>query len=392
MGTHAEGELGFADDRILVLAEVVAEPEDDIRIESRINVEVHAEELEFVLADFGIRVMVFETYAERELLRDIEAWFNSEEHLVFGKHLIGSLVAFFLVDYGIEVVKSQVENAVVQAWFEEEGMDCIAFVRVDAVDGVDAIVEDFETLGVVEFRSEEIGVTTADFRTEYPVHAWGDSQVFVRAVQKLETVATENGNSALAVVGGADVELAVAELFVTDFDTETAEALVTGDNGIAARVTPEVIVECTCVVGQVTEDEAYILERSPAEFDSVEVECRVAVCIAIDCGRACETMADFCATFSVCDIALGVREYGHGNVFVEICLDGQVDVLVCGVGGVKFLVEVACEVEIDISMDFNVGGHGKTGSGEGNRQNKFTHTILPKKDLFEFYVQKIEIS
>ena len=103
-------------------------------------------------------------------------------------------------------------------------------------------------------------------------------------------------------------------------------------------------------------------------------------------------MADFSGTFAFCDIAFGVRENSHRNVLVEICLNGQVNVLVCGVSGVKVPVEVAGEVKIDIPVDFDVGGHGKTGSGKGNRQNKFTHTILPKKDLFEFYVQKIEIS
>ena len=103
-------------------------------------------------------------------------------------------------------------------------------------------------------------------------------------------------------------------------------------------------------------------------------------------------MADFGGTFAICDIALGVRENSNGNVFVEVCLYRQVDVLVCGVSGVKVPIEVAGEVKIDIPVDFDVGGHGKTGSGKGNRQNKFTHTILPKKDLFEFYVQKIEIS
>ena len=44
VGAHAEGELGFADDRVLVLAEVVAKPEDEIRVECRIEIEVHAEE------------------------------------------------------------------------------------------------------------------------------------------------------------------------------------------------------------------------------------------------------------------------------------------------------------------------------------------------------------
>ena len=103
-------------------------------------------------------------------------------------------------------------------------------------------------------------------------------------------------------------------------------------------------------------------------------------------------MADFGGAFAIRDIALCVRENSNGDVFVEICRYGQVNVLVCGVSRVKILVEIASEVEIDITVNFDVGGHGKTGSGKGNRQNEFTHTILPKKDLFEFYVQKIEIS
>ena len=222
MGAHTEGELGcFANDRVLVLAEVVAEPERDIRVECRVDVEVHAEELEFVLADFGIRIMVFKAYAERELLCDVEARFNSEEHLVIREDLVCCLVVFALVDNCIEVAQAQVEDVVVQARFNKEGVDGFALVRVEAIDGVDAVVEDIETLGVVEFCTEEVGVTTANFRTEDPVHARGNGQMFVRAVQELEGVSTEHGDCGLAVVGSADVELTVAELVVADFDTET---------------------------------------------------------------------------------------------------------------------------------------------------------------------------
>ncbi len=163
-------------------------------------------------------------------------------------------------------------------------MDGVAFVRMDAVNGVDAIVQDFKAFGVVEFCAEEVGVTAANFRTEDPVHARGDSQVFVRAVQELEGVGSEYGDCSLAVVGCTDVELTVAELVVADFDTETANALVTGNGGVTARIAPEIIVECTCVVGQVTEYEAHILERLPAEFHAVEVECGVAVFVASDGG------------------------------------------------------------------------------------------------------------
>ena len=383
MGAHAESKLRLADDRILVLAEVVAEPEGNVRVDGRVEVEVHAEEFEFVLADFGIWIVVFKTYAQGELLCDVEARFDGEEHLVFREDLrCGSVcfvIAVALVDDRVEVVEAQVEDTVVQARFNEEGVNGFALVRVDAISGIDAVVENFEALGVVEFRTEEIGVAATDFGTEDPVHARGDGQVFVRAVQKFEGVSTEHGNRALAVVGGANVERAVAELFVSDFDTETAHALVARNGCITARIAPEVVIECTCVVGQVTEDEAYVLERLPAEFHTIEVECGVAVVVACDGGRTGEAVANFGGAFTFCDIALGVCENGNGNVFVEVCLHKQVNVLVCGVGGVKIPVEVASEVKIDISVDFDVGGHGKTGSGKGNRQNKFTHTILPKR-------------
>ena len=93
-------------------------------------------------------------------------------------------------------------------------------------------------------------------------------------------------------------------------------------------------------------------------------------------------MTDFGSLVGVRDVALGVRENSYRNVFVEVCRHGQVNVLVCGVCRVKISVEVAGEVKIDVSVDFDVCGHGKTGSGKGNRQNEFTHTILPKKKIW----------
>ena len=276
VGAHAEGELGLADDRVLVLAEVIAEPEDEIRVEGRIEVEIHAEELEFVLFDFGIRIVVFEADAESELLCDVEARFEGEEHLVVRENLFASRTVI-LVDNGVEVVETEVEDAVVHARFDEEGVDAVTLVRVQAIDGIDAIVEHFEALGVVEFCTEHVAVTTSDFGTERPVHTRGDGQVFVRAVHELDAVAGECGDGALAVVGGTEVELAFTELAIADFDTETAECFASGNDCVAVRVAPEVVIECACVVGQVTEYEAYILERFPAEFHAVEVECRIAV-------------------------------------------------------------------------------------------------------------------
>ena len=152
VGAHAEGKLGFADDRVFVLAEVVAEPEDEIRIEGRIDVEVHAEEFEFVLVDFGIRIVVFEAYAQAELLRDVEARFDSEEHLVVCENLFGCRT-FVLVDDCIEISESQVENVVVHAWFNEEGMNAVALIRMQSINCIDTVVQDFEALGVIKFTA-----------------------------------------------------------------------------------------------------------------------------------------------------------------------------------------------------------------------------------------------
>ena len=395
MSAHAEGELRLADNRVLVFAKVIAEPEHEIRIDRRVEVEVHAEEFVRVVLDFGIRIVIFEAYAHAELLRDVEARFDGEEHLVFREDLV--LCAIFLqvvalVDDGVEVVESQVEDAVVHARFDEEGVNGVALVRVQAVNGINAVVHDFEALGVVKFRTEGVTVTTADLGTEDPVHARGDGQVFVRGVQKLDGVATEDADRALAVVGGTDVDLAIAKLGVAEFDPDTAEGFGSRNDGVTVGIAPEVVIECTGVVGKVAEYKAYVLERSPAEFHTVKVECRIAVVDVVDGGRTGEAVADFRSAFGVREVALGVRVDRDGDFFVEICLHGQVDVLVCGVGRVKILVEIAGVVKIDFSVDFDVGGGCKTGSGKGNRQNEFTHTILLKKVYLIFYVQKIEIS
>ena len=235
-------------------------------------------------------------------------------------------------------------------------MDAVAFVRVDAVDGVDAIVEYFEALGVIEFCTEHVAIAAADFGTECPVQTRGDGQVFVRTVQELKGVACESCDRALAVFGGANVELAFAILGVADFDAKAADVLVAGDDGVAASVTPEVIIERACVIAQVTEDEAYVLERSPAEFYTIKVEAGVAVARVIHGRRTGESVTDFCRVFGVRRNAFRVSRDFDGNVFVEVGRDGKVDVLACGVGGVKILVEIAGKVKIDVSVDFDVCG------------------------------------
>ena len=292
MGAHAEGELSLANNRILVVAEVVAEPEDEIRVEGRIDVEVHAEEFKFIFANLGVRIMVFEAYAQAEFLGDVKARFHREKHLVFCENLFGCR-PFVLVGDGIEVAEAQVEYIVVHAWFHEEGMDTVTFVRVQAINCINAVIQNFEALGVVEFCTESVTVAASKFRAESPVQARSDGQMFVRAVQKLNAVAGECFNGAFGVFRSTDVELSFAELAVAKFHADTADGLVTGDDCVAALVTPEVVIESTGAVGQVTEYKAYVLVRFPAEFHAVEIECRVAVICAIDCCRAGKSMTDF---------------------------------------------------------------------------------------------------
>ena len=292
MGAHAEGKFGLADDQVLVLAEVVAEPEDEIRIEGRIDVEVHAEEFEFVFVDFGIRIVVFEAYAQAELLRDVEARFDSKEHLVICENLFGCR-AFVFVDDGIEISESQVENVVVHAWFHEERMNSVALVRMQAINGINAVIQNFEALGVVKFCTEGVAVAATKFRAECPVQARGDGQVFIRAVQKLDAVASECFDRAFGVFRCADVEFSFAELGIAEFYADTANRLVAGNDCVIALVTPEIVIESTCTVGQVAEYKAYILVRLPAKFHTVKIECCVAVVCAVDCGRTGKTMANF---------------------------------------------------------------------------------------------------
>ena len=321
--------------------------------------------------------MVFEAYAQGELLGDVEARFDGEEHLVVREELRCCFVV--LVDDGVEVVEAKVEDAVVHARFNEEGVNVVALVRVQAVNSIDAVVQDFVALGVVKFCTEGVTVTTAEFGTECPVHARGDGQVFVRVVQKLEGVSGEHCDGALAVVGSADVGLTFAELAVAEFHTKTADTFGLGDDGVTVGIAPEVVIECACVVGEVTEDEAYVLERGPTEFHTVKVEGRVEVVAVVDCCRTGKAMADFGRAAAVGDVALCVRVDRHGNFFIEVSRHGEVNVLVGGVRGVKILVEIAGVVKINFSVNFDVGSGCKTCCSKGNRQNVFTHTILLKK-------------
>ena len=201
---------------------------------------------------------------------NIEAGFDGEQHLVVGHELFFSRI--ILVRNGVEECCRKVKDCVVHAGFQQEGVGSLALVRVESPNGVDAVVELFEALGVVHFGTQNVGVGAVDFLTEHPVEARLDNQVFVGVVQKREGIGGEHGKRMVRVVGGAQVEGSLAVLFVTYFGTEAAEAFFAGNDCITGCVAPEVIVERTGAVGHVTENKGNLVAHIPAELDSVKIE------------------------------------------------------------------------------------------------------------------------
>ena len=77
----------------------------------------------------------------------------------------------------------------------------------------------------------------------------------------------------------------------------------------------------------------------------------------------------------------------HGNVFVEVGVQGKVNVLVAGVGRIKIAVKIAGVVHVHVAVDLNVGGEGQCGCrGNGQWHNQFAH-ICFQYDL-KFLVQR----
>ena len=268
-------------------------------------------------------------------------------------------------------------------------MRAFALVGVQAPNGVNAVVELFKALGVVHFGTEHVGVGTIDILTKHPVEARLDNQVFVGMVQKRECIGKEHGQRMVRVVGSAQVECSLAVLFITDFGTETAEAFFAGNDGVARNIAPEVVVESACAVGHVTENKGNLVAHIPAELDAVKVEGVVAA-FRTHGGGTGESVADFGFlefTVFVNKGAMSGSHDDHGDVFVKVGVQGKVDVLVSGVGGVKIAVKIAGIVHIHIAVDFDVCSE-RQGGGGGNYQwhDQFAH-ISFQYDL-KFLVQR----
>ena len=387
LAAQTEGKPCLAKRSFVGVGEVVTVPDNDFRIHGGVEVVVHAQELEVVFVYFAVRIVVFVRNTQGVLLMNVEAGLDCEQHLVVGHELFCGRI--ILVRNGVEERGAQIENGVVHAGFQQEGVGALALVRMESPNGVDTVVELFEALGVVYFGTQNVGVGATDVLTEHPVEARLDNQVFVGVVQEREGVGGEHGNRVVRVVGGAQVEGALAVLFVTYFGTETAEAFFAGNDGVAGGVAPEVIVECTGAVGHVTENKGNLVTHIPAELDAVKIEGVVAA-IRTHGGGTSETVADFrffqVAVF-VYKSAMGGSHDDHGNVFVEVGVQGEVNVLVAGVGRVKIAVKIAGVVHVHIAVDLNVGGEGQCG-GRGNCQwhNQFAH-ISFQYDL-KFLVQR----
>ena len=387
LAAQTEGETALAERSVVCVGEVVAVPDNDFRIHGGVEVVVHAQEVEIVLVHFAIRVVVFVRNSQGVLLMNVEARFDGKEHLVVGHELFCCRV--ILVRDGVEERGAQVENGVVHAGFQQEGVGALALVRVESPNGVNAVVELFEALGVVHFGTQNVGVGASDVLAEHPVEARLDDQVLVGVVQKREGVGGEHGNRVVRVVGSAQVECALAVLFVTHFGTETAETFFAGDDGVAGGVAPEVIVERTGAVGHVTKNKGHLVAYIPAELDAVKIE-RVVAAFRTHCGGTGETVANFGCFFFAVGIRVGAVRGSHndyGNVFVQMGIQRKVDVLVAGVGRVKIAVKIAGVVHVHIAVDLDVCGERQSG-GRGNCQwhDQFAH-ISFQYDL-KFLVQR----
>ena len=270
----------------------------------------------------------------------------------------------------------------------KEGVDALSLVGVESPYGVDAVVELVVALGVVDFGAENVSVGTVDFGTEHPVEARGDDQVLVGVVDKREAVGGEEGNSVVGCVGCAQVQGAVAVFIVADIKADAAEILLADDDCIAGYVAPEVVVESACAVGHVTENKGDFVADIPAELDSVEFEGIVAA-FRTHGGGTGESVADF----GFLKVAIFVDEGAvsrpvdnDGDVFVEVRLQGEVDVLVPCVGRIKIAVKVAGIVHVHVAVNFDIGGGSDGGSGHGQGQNQFAHTYFSNR--IKFFLSK----
>ena len=377
LAAQTEGEPCLAERRVVGVGEVIAVPEDDFGVHGRVDVMVHAQELEVVAMNFLVRIVVFVADTQGVLLVDVEAGFNGEQHLVVCHELGLGRVA--LVGNGVEVGQSEVENGVVHARFEQEGVDTLSLVRVESPYGVDAVVEILVALGVVDFGTEDVGVGPADFGTEHPVEARGDDQVLVSVVDERKAVGGEEGYGVVGRIGCAQVQGAASVLVVTDIEADTAEVLFTDDDGVTGSIAPEVVVEGARAVSHVAEDKGDFVADIPAELDSVKFKGIVAA-IRTHGGGTGKSVADFgFLEFSVFvdKGAVGRSLDDDGDVFVEVRLQGEVDVLVAGVSRVKIAVKVAGVVHVHVAVDFDIGGGSDGGGGHGQGQNQFAHTFFP---------------
>ena len=176
-------------------------------------------------------------------------------------------------------------------------------------------------------------------------------------------VAAEDDCRVLVVLGSAHVDLAAAVLLVADFETGAAHVLFTDNDCVASGVTPVVVVECACGIGEVAEHEADVMGHVPAELDTVKVEFGVFTAIVDGCRVGKVVTAGFRSldeTVGTVDVgAVGVRHYGNGHVFVEFRLGRKFDILVGGVCRAEILVEIAAVVKVYISVQLDIEGECK---------------------------------
>lgn len=357
-------------------ADVVTAPEDDFRFDGRVEVEGRSDEVPAVVSDFLARIVEFVGKAHREFLVEVERRFDVEHPLVFRKDLLfgGSLV---VGEKRLEIASSQVEKAVVEGRFDEEGVDTVAFVRVHSPGRRNPVVEAVRALRVLDFRSESIRVGTADFLAEDPVKARGNREAFFRLGNQVETVSDKCGERMRIVFGRSDVGSAVF-----DFEADTADSLVLKDDRIVLGVAPIEVGESAGAISEVAEDHPDERCELPRELDAVKVERGPAV-FRIAHRRGAVFVADLGNSRIVFRHVVAVRTSldAYGNIFVEEDLSFELDILVCRIGRAEILVPVSCVIRIDIAVQFDIDSESGDSGKKDKKAELLEHSFLCKRQF-----------
>ena len=175
----------------------------------------------------------------------------------------------------------------------------------------------------------------------------------------------------ICVFGGSKIDLTLAIFVVSEFGTDTSQALFAGDDSVAGWVAPVVVVEGSGTVCQVAKYEGYGVCYIPTEFHSIKIEFREAATVTHGGSPGPVVAAGFGTITATCTIgdigAVGVGLYRNGEILVHVGGGGKIDILVRRISGIKIAIKIGGVVRIDGSVKFHFGGESKGCSHQGHR-------------------------